>query len=65
MIDLFDLEHRKIMSEAVVAEMVAKRAFGFERGFGIDLADDAKIGVGIDGQAARAGNHRDAMTGVR
>ena len=48
-IDFLDFHHWEIMLVAVIAQMVAERAFG-QSFLGIDPAGDAKIGLGINGQ---------------
>ena len=50
----FDLQHREGVREAVVAEVIAERAFG-EQAIGVDRADDAEVAVGVDRQARRRG----------
>jgi hypothetical protein len=58
-VDAFDFEHGEVVCEAVVAEMVAKRAFG-QQLVGNDRAADAEVGVGVNWQAIRAAEHTDA-----
>ena len=53
-IDALDVQHREVVRQAVVAEVIAERPFGQLR-VGIDRAGDAEVGVGGDRQAVRAG----------
>src|SRR6476646_3984315 len=48
MIDPLDSQHRKIVRQAVIAQMIAEWAFRLERCLRIDMTNDAKIGVGIN-----------------
>jgi hypothetical protein len=48
-VDAADVQHREIVLEAVVAEVVAEGPFGLELA-GMDFAQDAEIRVGTDGQ---------------
>ena len=53
---LIDAQYRMGMCEAVVTEMIAKRALR-EKPLGHDGAGDAKVGVGMDGKALWAAYH--------
>ena len=52
------------MREAVVAEVIAERAFG-QQPLGIDRAGDAEVGVGVDRQLAGAADHPHAPAAER
>ena len=56
----FHSHDRKVVRQTVVAQMIAKRAFGFLDS-GNDAPFDAEIGLGQDGQPARTPDHGDAM----
>ncbi len=53
MIDALDVEHREIVRQAVIAQVIAERAFG-QHAARVDGAGDAEIGLGVDRQLARA-----------
>ena len=55
MIDMLDVQHRKLVRQAVVAQMIAERPFQLLRCIRLDTADDAEIGIGIDRQIAGRG----------
>ena len=58
-IDVLDPHHREIVGQAVVAQVIAERPFGLEPR-GVDVAGDAEVGLGVDGQLAGAADHRHA-----
>ena len=59
MIHVLDLHHRKLVLQAVVAQVIAERPFGLQPRR-VDVAGDAEIGLGVDGQLAAAADHRHA-----
>ena len=52
MVDALDAEHREVVRQAVIAEVVAERPFGLAD-VGVDGADDHEIGLGGHRQARR------------
>ena len=54
MIDVLDVQHREIVRQAVVAQMIAERSLG-QLPLGIDRAGDAKVGLGVDRQDRSGG----------
>ena len=59
-VNRFHPQNRKIMSQAVIAEMVAERAFG-KSPLRLDRAGNDEIGFGRHRQAARQRDHRQSM----
>ena len=43
-VDFFNFQNGKVMLQAVVSKMIAKRAFG-QQAFGVDGSDQAKISL--------------------
>ena len=58
-VNAIDSQHRKIMLEAVIAEVVSKRSLGFAD-VGIDRAADDEVGLGRHGEASLGRDHGDA-----
>ena len=58
MIDAFDVQHREVMFEAVIAEVVAEWSFGLAASR-VDRALDDEIGFGGHGQSAVGGDECD------
>ena len=50
-IDVLDPQHRKIVRQTVIAQVVAERSLG-QLPVGFEIAGDAEIGLGVDRQAA-------------
>jgi hypothetical protein len=59
MMDRRHLQHGKLVGQAVVAQVVAERAFGLLWRRRIDIAADAEVGVGIQRQG------RPGASGIR
>ena len=53
-VDLLDAQHREVVRQAVVAEVIAERALRACARVGIDRADQAEVGVGVHRQRAVA-----------
>ena len=59
MIDALHQHHGKLVRQAVVAQVIAEGAFG-QLPCGIEMPDNAEIGLGVDGQLIIAADHRHA-----
>ena len=58
MVDAIDPEHREVVPEAVIAEVIAERTFGLAT-IGIDGPGEDEIGLGRHGEPAVGRDHRD------
>ena len=54
MVDALDQHHREIVRQAVVAQVIAEGSLG-QLPRGVEVADDAEVGLGVDGQLVAAG----------
>ena len=64
MVDPLDDHHGEIVGQAVVTEVIAERPLG-QLAAGVDVAADAEVGLGVDGQLLAHGDHGHAAAAQR